>query len=223
MNKSNFRALTDEEVANCVKLIRHDRKWSQEQLAAISGLNLRTIQRVEKGEPSSIDTRRNLANSFGANDIDAFNKETYIPSMDELKKYQDYIEDSCEQIKATKLNTSFGLLDATEGCHASFFDSSFDMSHDAEEANHLIKCYLKEYMDCHDLYNKEQKNDAAKEIQVHIDKLNKLGVALVYAKKKTNITNIGNNISMETIYIIAFPIGKEPDTLIIPNEADVSV
>ena len=78
-------------------------------------------------------------------------------------------------------------------------------------------------MDCHDLYNKEQKNDAAKEIQVHIDKLNKLGVALVYAKKKTNITNIGNNISMETIYIIAFPIGKEPDTLIIPNEADVSV
>ena len=115
MNKSNFRALTDEEVANCVKLIRHDRKWSQEQLAAISGLNLRTIQRVEKGEPSSIDTRRNLANSFGANDIDAFNKETYIPSMDELKKYQDYIEDSCEQIKATKLNTSIGLLDATEG------------------------------------------------------------------------------------------------------------
>ena len=78
MNKSNFRALTDEEVANCVKLIRHDRKWSQEQLAAISGLNLRTIQRVEKGEPSSIDTRRNLANSFGANDIDAFNKETNI-------------------------------------------------------------------------------------------------------------------------------------------------
>ena len=48
-------------------------------------------------------------------------------------------------------------------------------------------------------------------------------MALVYAKKKTNITNIGNNISMETIYIIAFPIGKEPDTLIIPNEADVSV
>ncbi|TDF39922.1 XRE family transcriptional regulator [Alteromonadaceae bacterium M269] len=33
-----------------VKSLRQKSNWSQEQLAQLSGLNVRTIQRIEKGE-----------------------------------------------------------------------------------------------------------------------------------------------------------------------------
>ena len=44
------RLLTPTELAACIKLFREMRQWSQEQLSAISGLNVRTIQRVEQGQ-----------------------------------------------------------------------------------------------------------------------------------------------------------------------------
>lgn len=42
------RLLTPAELGLCVRLFREMRQWSQEQLAEISGLNVRTIQRVEQ-------------------------------------------------------------------------------------------------------------------------------------------------------------------------------
>ncbi|EOX7330873.1 helix-turn-helix domain-containing protein [Pseudomonas aeruginosa] len=68
------RLLTPTELAACIKLFREMRQWSQEQLSAISGLNVRTIQRVEQGQVASLDTRRALARAFELEDIDALNK-----------------------------------------------------------------------------------------------------------------------------------------------------
>lgn len=55
------RLLTPDELALFVRAFRESRQWSQDQLAEISRLNVRTIQQVEKGEVASFDTRRALA------------------------------------------------------------------------------------------------------------------------------------------------------------------
>ena len=47
--------------ADQVKQIRIQRAWSQEELAAIAGISLRTIQRVENNGTCSLDTRKALA------------------------------------------------------------------------------------------------------------------------------------------------------------------
>lgn len=47
-----------------VKALRQSRGWSQEVLAELSGLSVRTIQRVERGEPASQDTITALAHVF---------------------------------------------------------------------------------------------------------------------------------------------------------------
>lgn len=47
-----------------VKKLRIKHKWSQEQLAEFSGLNVRTIQRVESGNNASIETLKCLASVF---------------------------------------------------------------------------------------------------------------------------------------------------------------
>jgi DNA-binding XRE family transcriptional regulator len=45
------RLLTPNELALLIKVFREMRQWSQEQLAAISGLNVRTVQRADKVSP----------------------------------------------------------------------------------------------------------------------------------------------------------------------------
>ena len=47
-----------------LKSLRLEKGWSQEQLATISGLSERTIQRAERGDMPSLETLRALAASF---------------------------------------------------------------------------------------------------------------------------------------------------------------
>lgn len=47
-----------------VQKLRVQRGWSQEQLAALSGLSVRTIQRIERGQPASTETLKCLAAVF---------------------------------------------------------------------------------------------------------------------------------------------------------------
>lgn len=48
-------------MAAAVRRLRLDRAWSQEELAAVSGLNVRTIQRIENGGKASLETLKSLA------------------------------------------------------------------------------------------------------------------------------------------------------------------
>ena len=54
--------------AELVKKLRTERHWSQEQLAAACGVNLRTIQRLENTGKGSMESVRALAAVF---DVDA--------------------------------------------------------------------------------------------------------------------------------------------------------
>lgn len=49
-------------MSNCsnVKNLRISKGWSQEHLAEVSGLNVRTIQRLERGENASLETLSSL-------------------------------------------------------------------------------------------------------------------------------------------------------------------
>lgn len=49
---------------NKVKKLRLERAWSQEQLAQLSSLSIRTIQRVENNEVPSLETLSALASVF---------------------------------------------------------------------------------------------------------------------------------------------------------------
>ncbi len=47
-----------------VQKLRLQRGWSQQQLAELSGLSVRTIQRIENGKTASIETLKSLASVF---------------------------------------------------------------------------------------------------------------------------------------------------------------
>lgn len=47
-----------------VRKLRLQRNWSQEQLAQLSGLSIRTIQRIERGQTPGLESLKSLASVF---------------------------------------------------------------------------------------------------------------------------------------------------------------
>lgn len=60
-----------------LKQLRISRHLSQEQLAQMSGLNVRTIQRIESGQSASVESQKCLAAALDI-DIDTLNQETMM-------------------------------------------------------------------------------------------------------------------------------------------------
>lgn len=51
-------------IGEIVKKVRKQQGWSQEEFAGLSGIAVRTIQRIEAGERANIDTVRGIAATF---------------------------------------------------------------------------------------------------------------------------------------------------------------
>ena len=62
-----------------VRALRKQRSWSQDQLAAIAGISLRTVQRIEKDGTSSLESKKALASAF---EIDATELDLDVEAND---------------------------------------------------------------------------------------------------------------------------------------------
>jgi DNA-binding XRE family transcriptional regulator len=56
--------------AGLVKRMREQKSWSQEHLAAVAGVSIRTVQRVESDGAASLETRMALASVLGVTAAD---------------------------------------------------------------------------------------------------------------------------------------------------------
>ncbi len=74
-------SLSPDLLAIWVKILRESINWSQEALAEAAGVNVRTVQRVENGEPSNATTRRCLARGFGYDDYDIFEDPAFAENV----------------------------------------------------------------------------------------------------------------------------------------------
>jgi transcriptional regulator with XRE-family HTH domain len=71
-----------------IKKIRLERHWSQEQLAEMSGLSIRTIQRIENGENAGLESLKSLAAVFETNIEDSNKKE----EAEQIRKEEEYVQ-----------------------------------------------------------------------------------------------------------------------------------
>lgn len=67
-------------VAVKVKTYRLKKAWSQEQLAEVASLSVRTVQRTEKGQKPSLETLSAIASAFGIN-VSDLSEETSVASQ----------------------------------------------------------------------------------------------------------------------------------------------
>jgi transcriptional regulator with XRE-family HTH domain len=71
-----------------IKKMRLERHWSQEQLAEMSGLSIRTIQRIENGENAGLESLKSLASVFETNIVDSDKKE----EVEQIRKEEEYVQ-----------------------------------------------------------------------------------------------------------------------------------
>ena len=220
------RLLTPAELAAFIKLFREMRQWSQEQLSAISGLNVRTIQRVEQGLSASLDTRRALARAFDFEDIDALNKPFAIPSEEEAKAAEEKFDREHVTLTAIPLTTGKQLAKLAETCSMDLSEPAFELTREADETFAMLVDYLRDYRDCADAYSETQKFDVYDEMQSHIDALKALGVSLRYATRKVQVT-WGSDAAgtkpmpVTVLYVVGFPLGEEPEQFATPKSGGI--
>lgn len=205
------RMPTQQEFAFCIKFFRELRQWSQEQLAEISGLTTRTIQRVEKGEASSSDTRRALARAFGLEDIDVFNKPISIPDAEEQKAQQEQFAKDHITLKALPLNTGKELAKLAETTQMDLFSPAFELERAADEEFAALTDYFRDYRDCHDMYSEVGKFEVFDALDGHIRALTALDVSLCYAIRKVAFKSAPGTepYKADALYVVACRRGQE--------------
>lgn len=67
-----------------IQKLRLQRGWSQEQLAEVSGLSVRTIQRLERGQPGSLESMKALSAVFET-DLDRLKEPTMDAPRSDLR------------------------------------------------------------------------------------------------------------------------------------------
>lgn len=219
------RLLTPAELALCVRLFREMRQWSQEQLAEISGLNVRTLQRVEQGQAASLDTRRALARAFEFEDVDALNKPFTIPTAEELKAQKEKFDREHVMLTALPLTTGKQLAKLTELHMMDLSESGFELSREADKTFAELVDYFRDYRDCADAYSESTKFEVYDELQSRIDALKTLGVSLRYAERnmhvKWGVETAAKPMLVSVLYVVAFPLGKEPDQFATPKSGGI--
>ncbi len=71
-----------------IKKMRLERHWSQDQLSEMSGLSIRTIQRIENGENAGLESLKSLAAVFEINIADSDKKE----EIEQIRKEEEYVQ-----------------------------------------------------------------------------------------------------------------------------------
>lgn len=179
------------------------RQWSQEQLAAISGLNTRTIQRAEQGTAVDAHTRRALARAFDLEDIDALNKPFSISSEEELKAAREKFDREHVTVSITPLDRGRQLAKVVEACEMGYAEPAFDLERPAAEAFAALIDAFREYRDCAELHSELQKLDVYDEFQRRIDELNSLGVSLCSGERKLYATMGARDPSVKPVALTA--------------------
>src|SRR5476651_336031 len=71
-----------------IKNLRLERHWSQDQLAEMSGLSVRTIQRIENGENAGLESLKALAAVFEMDIVDSDKKD----EIEQAKREEAYVQ-----------------------------------------------------------------------------------------------------------------------------------
>ena len=71
-----------------IKKLRLERHWSQDQLSEMSGLSIRTIQRIENGENAGLESLKSLAAVFEITIADSDKKE----EIEQIRREEEYVQ-----------------------------------------------------------------------------------------------------------------------------------
>lgn len=209
-----------------IRLLRTQRQWSQEQLAGISGVNVRTVQRTERGEGAKFHTRRALAQAFELSNIDALNTPTQVPTAEENEAKQKAFERDYRTLTATKIVSARALGGLASDCHADQSWMAYDPSPAVEAAFAALLDCLRDFRNCADDVPEVDKIGMHADMQGYLNELAAHG-ATVLAATDDPLMRFGGALGggpvrVRILYLGLFPTTETPDSFAVPRKARIS-
>ena len=221
----NANRVSSQDLAVIIRALREMRGWSQDTVSALSRLSIRTIQRVECGEPSNTDTRQALARVFELDDIDAFNKPFRLPEPKQIQAAREQFEREHVTLEAHIAASGRDLVRLFDTADMSSSSSVVELEGDAAEAFAGLVDYLRDYRDCSDVMSETDKLGAGREAQSYFDRLSAVGFSVVHARRKTAL--VGKTwpdktpLKMTIAYLVVYPKGKEPTAIAVRRQIEL--
>lgn len=211
------------------KCIREASKWSQEALAATAGLDVRTIQRIEAGQPVSVTTRRALARGLGYTNPDVFEDPEFITGVhalfDGLRKVQD--EEVQEQfpdhmrMSVARVTSGEGLARVAYEANAYLFNADEAIASEAKELAASIFDFLRDVGDLGDDGSFSERLGYQRSLGELLEQLEALGAACYSGFRTTKIVGaswVDKTPHALTIgYLTVVPVGKTLTEMIVPR------
>lgn len=178
-----------------------------------------------KATRRGLDTRRALARAFEFEDVDVLNKPFTIPTEGELKAQKEKFDREHATLNALPLTTGKQLAKLAEAHMMDMSEPGFELSREADESFAELVDYFRGYRDCADAYSESAKFDVYDELQSRIDALKALGVSLCYAERRIQVqwgtVAEAKPMRASVLYVVAFPLGKEPEQFATPKSAGI--
>jgi transcriptional regulator with XRE-family HTH domain len=207
--------ISPKELAAFVVGWRKNLGWSQAILAEISGLTERTIQRIERGEPSSLDSRRALARAFKFEDIDCFNKP--LKPAEEVNREFEEFQEQYLTLDVNIAKTGNQLANLVERMHMYVFEQPEDLPDEVGRIVAIIFDQLKDYGDLHRELSFSAKLDFHTEIGELLKSLNDAGFSVRSAFR--NIRG-SKGYDWNILYLFIRPHGMEAKKVLVPKRID---
>ena len=178
------------------KCLRESMHWSQEALAEASGLDVRTIQRIEAGRHQiSITTRRMLATGLGYDNPDIFDDPSFQKSINELaegirkihdeeiqKQFPDHI-----RIKAKRVCNGHALARVAYEAGAYLFHAGDGVSQEAQETAASIFDFVRDLGDIADECSFAERRSYESSLSDMLKELEDEGAACYSAFRATKV------------------------------------
>lgn len=209
-----------------VKCLRKAENQSQEALAVACGLDVRTIQRVEAGEPSSVQTRRSLAKGLGYENRDTFDDPTFIATVSDMfrtlhenklkEEYPDTLRVPCRPASG---GAELLRMAAIAGGIMPHTDDN--LSPGAREEAACLFDYMRDAGDILDDVPFSARLDFERELSEIQKRLDSCGGAIFVGQRAVNL--VGRNwvdktpMPMTIVYILVTVKGNDPKELLVPK------
>jgi transcriptional regulator with XRE-family HTH domain len=214
--------MTPAEVGLLVRIYREAMDWSQETLAELSGLTVRTVQRVEAGQPSSLDTRRAIARGFQVPDLDVFSKPWPFPTAEELEQHKAEFDRKYLVLHASVADGRkiMAMLSDRQGGAISP-GSTTELPHAAQDAFATILDYVRDCMDVADVASRREMLGYGDELDKIIGELREAGFCVCMALRRASITNKSwaneTPMNLDVAYLVPAPLDSPPAKIVVPR------
>lgn len=217
-----IRDLTLDELARLIVSFREQRGWTQETLAEFARISMRTVQRVEKGRPSDLDTRRALARAFDWQDIDVFNKPWPFPNEEKIKDENKRLDEATTCVEIETGLSGKRLREMIERSQAVAFHEYIELPDDATAIFAELQDYMKDYVSICSDYSAVDKLNVNTDFQDAIDRLRDLDISLGVGIKQMRFLNESSEnkepLKFSVIYVVAGYSKYFPDSVRIPKQ-----